>query len=98
MSTCIYRWLGKKRHQNGGSGVYILVSDGRIAIKSVPTGVHCTNYKAALKAIKEALKLMLENYRQAVWSSPTDQQTKLWRTSEDLDKTNSFIHQTGDTI
>ncbi|GFR86102.1 hypothetical protein ElyMa_000712100 [Elysia marginata] len=42
-----------------------------------------------------------QNYRmlrQAVWSSPTDLQTKLWDTIEELEKTNSFIHQMGVTI
>ncbi|GFR81720.1 hypothetical protein ElyMa_002347100 [Elysia marginata] len=32
-------------------------------------------------------------HRQAVWSSPTDLQTKFWGTIEELEKTNSFIHQ-----
>ncbi|GFR86327.1 hypothetical protein ElyMa_004196300 [Elysia marginata] len=36
--------------------------------------------------------------RQAVWSSPTDLQTKLWVTIEGLEKTNTFIHHTGVTI
>ncbi|GFR95508.1 cell wall enzyme ebsB [Elysia marginata] len=33
---------------------------GRTPEKSVPTGVHCTNYKAELETIKEALKLTEE--------------------------------------
>ncbi|GFR76393.1 hypothetical protein ElyMa_005799400 [Elysia marginata] len=42
-----------------------------------------------------------QDYRmltQAVWSCPTDLQTKLWGTIEEMEKNNSFIHQTGVTI
>ncbi|GFS19346.1 retrovirus-related Pol polyprotein from type-1 retrotransposable element R1 2 [Elysia marginata] len=42
-----------------------------------------------------------QNYRklrQAVWSKPTDLQTKAWGTAEEMGKTNSFIHQMGVTI
>ncbi|GFS14526.1 hypothetical protein ElyMa_004909500 [Elysia marginata] len=48
----------------------------------------------------ETVELVLQDYqnyrmlRQAVWSSPTDLQTKIWDTIEELEKTNSFIHQT----
>ncbi|GFR82148.1 hypothetical protein ElyMa_002358300 [Elysia marginata] len=33
--------------------------------------------------------------KHTIWSSPSDLQTKLWETVEELEKTKSFIHQAG---
>ncbi|GFS02945.1 hypothetical protein ElyMa_004620400 [Elysia marginata] len=40
--------------------IYMLMPDGTITEKSVSSGVHCTNYKAELEAIKAVLKLKEE--------------------------------------
>ena len=45
----------EKAVANGGSGVYIEMSDQKTIESSIPTGTHCSNYKAELEAIKEAL-------------------------------------------
>ncbi|GFS21781.1 hypothetical protein ElyMa_003347200 [Elysia marginata] len=54
----------------------------------------------AVETVERAIKHR-QNYRlvrQAVRSSPTDLQTKLWGNIEELEKSNIFIHQTVVTI
>ena len=46
----------EKAVANGGSGVYIEMPDQKTIESSIPTGTHCSNYKAELEAIKEALR------------------------------------------
>ncbi|RUS86643.1 hypothetical protein EGW08_005592 [Elysia chlorotica] len=43
---------------NGGSGVYIEMPNQETIESSIPTGTHCSNYKAELEAIKEALTIL----------------------------------------
>ena len=43
---------------NGGSGVYIEMPDGKTTESSIPTGIHCSNYRAELEAIMEALTIL----------------------------------------
>ena len=43
---------------NGGSGVYIEMPDQKTIESSIPTGTHCSNYKAELEAIREALIIL----------------------------------------
>ena len=43
---------------NGGSGVYIEMPDGKTTESSIPTGTHCSNYRAELEAIMEALTIL----------------------------------------
>ncbi|RUS76474.1 hypothetical protein EGW08_015758 [Elysia chlorotica] len=43
---------------NGGSGVYIEMPNQETIEISIPTGTHCSNYKAELEAIKEALTIL----------------------------------------
>ena len=43
---------------NGGSGVYIEFPDGQSTESFIPTGTLCTNYKAELEAIQEALGIL----------------------------------------
>ena len=48
----------EKAVANGGSGVYIEMPDQKTIESSIPTGTHCSNYKAELEAIKEALIIL----------------------------------------
>ena len=40
--------------RRGGAGVYIQFPDGRRQAKAVPTGLHCTNYRAEVEALVHA--------------------------------------------
>ena len=48
----------EKAVANGGGGVYIEMPDQKSIESSIPTGTHCSNYKAELEAIKEALIIL----------------------------------------
>ena len=48
----------EKAVANGGSGVYIEMPDQKTIESSIPTGTHCSNHKAELEAIKEALIIL----------------------------------------
>ena len=45
----------EKAVANGGSGVYIEMPDQKTIENSMPTGTHCSNYKAELEAILERI-------------------------------------------
>ena len=44
--------------KNGGSGIHISHPDGHTSSHSLPAGVHSSNYRAELTALKEATKLI----------------------------------------
>ena len=57
----------EKAVANGGSGAYIEMPDQKTIESSIPTGTHCSNYKAELEAIKEALIIhVLERITQSI--------------------------------
>ncbi|XP_053398058.1 uncharacterized protein LOC128556571 [Mercenaria mercenaria] len=47
--------------KDGGDGIFILYTSGRSETNSIPTGRHCTNYRAKVEAIKQAIKLTEES-------------------------------------
>ncbi|XP_045210549.2 ribonuclease H-like [Mercenaria mercenaria] len=47
--------------KGGGAGIFILYTSGRSETNSIPTGRHCTNYRAEVEAIKQAIKLIEES-------------------------------------
>ncbi|XP_053376916.1 uncharacterized protein LOC128547772 [Mercenaria mercenaria] len=47
--------------KDGGAGIFILHTSGRSETNSIPTGRHCTNYRAEVEAIKQAIKLIEES-------------------------------------
>ena len=47
--------------QDGGAGVFICHTTGRTETVSVATGKHCTNYKAEVEAIMQALTIIKES-------------------------------------
>ena len=55
----------EKAVANGGSGVYIEMPDQKTIESFIPTGTHCSNYKAELEAIKEAL-IILERIKLSI--------------------------------
>ena len=42
--------------KDGGAGVYIKYHDGNTISKATPTGVHCSNYRAEVQALKLAVE------------------------------------------
>ena len=56
---------------DGGAGVFIQFPDGTINTESVPTGTHCSNYKAEVQALLTAVQMVenssLKEYRQVVF-------------------------------
>jgi len=44
--------------QRGGAGVYIQFPDGQWQAAAVPTGLHCTNYKAEVEALIHAANII----------------------------------------
>ena len=44
--------------QNGGAGVYIQYPDGQWEAEAVPTGLHCTNYRAEVEALVHAANII----------------------------------------
>ena len=56
---------------DGGAGVFILFPDGTTDSHSIPTGIHCSNYKAEVQALKLAVQMVKDNsrgeYRQVVF-------------------------------
>ena len=56
---------------DGGAGVFIQFPDSTVVTESIPTGAHCSNYKAEVQALLKAVQ-MVENstrreYRQVVF-------------------------------
>ena len=49
---------------DGGAGVFILFPDGMTDSQSIPTGIHCTNYKAEVQALKLAVQVVKDNSRE----------------------------------
>ena len=48
---------------DGGAGIYILYPDGTVATESVPTGTHCSNYKAEVQALLTASRMVKNTSR-----------------------------------
>ena len=44
----------------GGAGVYIQLPNGQQQTKAIPTGLHCTNYRAEVEALVHAAKAIRE--------------------------------------
>ena len=42
--------------KDGGAGVYIRYQDGSTTSKAIPTGIHCTNYRAEVQALQLAVE------------------------------------------
>ena len=42
--------------KDGGAGVYIRHQDGNTTSKAIPTGIHCSNYRAEVEALKLAVE------------------------------------------
>ncbi|XP_045161045.2 uncharacterized protein LOC123525949 [Mercenaria mercenaria] len=47
--------------KGGGARIFILYTSGRSETSSIPTGRHCTNYRAEVEAIKQAIILIEES-------------------------------------
>ena len=46
--------------KDGGAGVYIRYQDGNTTSKAIPTGIHCSNYRAEVEALKLAVETVQE--------------------------------------
>ena len=56
----------------GGAGISVRYPDGETTARSVPTGKHCTNYKAEDEALMQAASVIHDSgkdYRQIVFLS-----------------------------
>ena len=47
--------------KDGGDGILVLYTNGRTSTKSVATGKHCTNYKAEMEALMQAMAIIEES-------------------------------------
>ena len=67
--------------KNGGAGIYIEYPDGQGKSAAIPTGLHCTNFKAEVEALVHAANIISE-------SSSPDMQVVFLTDAQSVLKTN----------
>ncbi|CAC5403315.1 unnamed protein product [Mytilus coruscus] len=70
MGKNIYRWVSHKCHNKRRAGIYIKYPNGDQQSEAIPSGLHCSNYKAEEDALTHAahsIKNKIDNTTQVVF-------------------------------
>jgi ribonuclease HI len=74
MGKSVYRWISHDATTKGGADIYIQYPYGEQQSEAIPTGLHCSNYKAEREAIIHAahsIKCKVDNNTQVEFLTNT---------------------------